>query len=350
MLATPTFQPLLHFDPSLGSKEDLAKIRDNLSAIVLAGNYVWLGGDEGTHLHRMTRGADGDFSDHKRFDLVSLIDLPDQGSKPSEIDIEGLDIDEGCVWLVGSHSRKRKKIEDDKTAEQNRKRLAEIESDGNRYTLARVPLDDGQEPTRMAGSMGAARLAGDETGNLLTSALMSDPHVRPFCAIPSKDNGLDVEGLAVRGARVFVGLRGPVLRGWAVVLDLEVDDATTGFLKFARPLRKHFLRLDGLGVRDLAILGNDLYLLAGPTMDLDGPVFVYEWPKALDTALETVIPREKLRTVLELPYAAGADHPEGMTIIDPDTGFPKVMVCYDSPLPRRIVGENAVRADVFALG
>ena len=350
MLSTPASQVLLSLDPSLGSKKDLAKIRDNLSAIVLAGKHVWLGGDEGTHLHRMTRDAGGDFSDHKRFDLLSLLDLPDQGPKPSEIDIEGLDVDEGYVWLVGSHSRKRKKVEKDETLAQNLQRLATVEADGNRYTLARVPLDDDQKPTRRTGSRAASRLEGDASGNLLTRALMDDKHVGPFCTIPSKDNGLDVEGLAVRGDRVFVGLRGPVLRGWAVLLDLEVRAAPTGFLRLARPLRKHFLHLDGLGIRDLAIHKNDVYILAGPTMDLDGPVFVYHWPNALDITSEAVVPREKLRIAREVPYAAGADHAEGMTLVDADSAKPKVMVCYDSPASQRIVGDNAVRADIFALG
>jgi len=236
VFSTPASQPLLRLDPSLGSKKDLAKIRDNLSAIVLAGNHVWLGGDEGTHLHRMTRDAGGDFSDHKRFDLLSLLELPDQGPKPSEIDIEGLDIDEGYVWLVGSHSRKRKKVEKDETPAQNLQRLATVEADGNRYTLARVPLDDDQNPTRRTLSRAASRLEGDASGNLLTRALTDDEHVGPFCSIPSKDNGLDVEGLAVRGDRVFVGMRGPVLRGWAVLLDLEVRAETTGFLQLTQAI------------------------------------------------------------------------------------------------------------------
>jgi len=42
-----------------------------------------------------------------------LIHLPDQGAKPSEVDLEGLDFNEGFVWLVGSHSRKRKKVDKD---------------------------------------------------------------------------------------------------------------------------------------------------------------------------------------------------------------------------------------------
>ena len=38
---------LLRFNPGLPPKE-LKKVRDNVSAIVLDGNHLWLGGDEGT--------------------------------------------------------------------------------------------------------------------------------------------------------------------------------------------------------------------------------------------------------------------------------------------------------------
>ncbi|MNG03413.1 hypothetical protein D3C84_864920 [compost metagenome] len=34
--------------------------------------------------------------------------------------------------------------------------------------------------------------------------------------------------------------------------------------------RKHFFALNGLGFRDLCTSGDDLLILAGPTMDLDG--------------------------------------------------------------------------------
>jgi len=351
--AKPKSQPILSLDPSLGSKKDLAKIRDNFSAIVLTGDYVWLGGDEGTQIDRMKRGHGGDFAQHRRFDLGPLVSLPVQGSKPSEIDIEGLDFDGSCLWLVGSHSLKRKKVEDDKTPQENRERLAKIEADPNRYTLARVPLDGKREPQKQNDSRSAARLEGDEKGDLLSRALAADPHIGPFCKVPSKDNGLDVEGLAVKGNRAFVGLRGPVLRGWAVVLELELKDSAPGTLVFASPLRKHFLQLDGLGVRDLAIHGKDLYILAGPTMDLDGPVFVYLWPKALASSAEALLPRQKLLKVLAVPYGAGKhagrDHAEGLALIRPQSGAPNVMICYDSPAKPRLPSDHQVRADIFDL-
>ena len=67
----PLSSPILRLDPSLPTKE-LAKIRDNFSAVVLHGSHVWLGGDEGTSIDRMTRDADGSFGSHTRFDLAPL--------------------------------------------------------------------------------------------------------------------------------------------------------------------------------------------------------------------------------------------------------------------------------------
>jgi hypothetical protein len=348
MPATPKRQPVLNLDPALGSKKDLAKIRDNFSALVLHGDHLWLGGDEGTQLDRMTRDGDN-FGEHRRFDLGPLVNLPVLGNKPSEIDMEGLDFDGGYLWIVGSHSLKRKKTEDDKTPLDNRERLATVEAEGNRYTLARLSLDGNGEPAKQSPPLRAARLEGDAQGDLLTRALAGDPHIGAFCKIPSKDNGLDVEGLAVRGNRAFVGLRGPVLRGWAIVVELELRDAALGTLVLAKPLRKHFLQLEGLGVRDLAIHGQDLYVLAGPTMSLDGPVFVYRWTGALDNTAEALLSRSALQKVLAVPFGASRDHAEGMAIIENAGGALSVMICYDSPADARLTGVAGVRADVFDL-
>jgi hypothetical protein len=108
----PTSSPILRFNAAV-LKKDLAKARDNLSAVVLRDNHLWLGGDEGTSIDRMTRDASGNFGDHSRFELKDLLKLP--ASAKEEIDIEGLDVDGGYLWAIGSHSAKRKKAESDKS-------------------------------------------------------------------------------------------------------------------------------------------------------------------------------------------------------------------------------------------
>lgn len=359
MADRPSKSPLLRFDPALPQKE-LDKVRDNVSAIVLDGDRLWLGGDEGTSIHRMTRTPAGDFSDHITFELKDTLGLP--GPAKEEIDIEGLDVDGGYLWLIGSHSAKRKKAEKDKTADKNIERLAEVEAEGNRFTLARVPLDGEAQPVAGHGRLSAARLRGDSRANLLTEALVKDPHVGRFVprptendtvkGIPGKDNGFDVEGLAVTGNRIFLGLRGPVLRGWATVIELQVREAADGSLVLEtpgasrEPYLKHFLQLDGLGVRELTIDGEDLLVLAGPSMDLDGPVYVYRWKKALIAHADSLTWNSELKKVVTVPFGVTKDHAEGLTVMSRSPL--SVMVCYDSPAARRIK-QTGVKADVFAL-
>ena len=364
MTDPPKSSCILQLDPTLPKKE-LEKIRDNFSAVVLHDDQLWLGGDEGTSIDRMTRDASGNFAGHQRFDLAPLLKLSDAG----EIDIEGLDFDSGYLWLIGSHSLKRKKPEDDKTSAENIKRLANVSADGNRFTLARVPLDPSGTLRERHGDLTASRLQGDVRGNLLTEALKEDSHVGPFVprvlpdgtieGIPSKDNGLDVEGLAISGDRVFLGLRGPVLRGWSVIVEIHATGGLDGVFTLDAldasgvKCRRHFLGLEGLGVRDLVIHERDLFILAGPTMDLDGPVSIYRWKNALERDADSLtfltIPERvtDLKRVVSVPFGIGKDHAEGLTLVP---GEPlAAMVCYDSPARIGSLKHNEVRADLFAL-
>jgi hypothetical protein len=357
----PKRSPILRFSAAL-SKKDLEKVRDNLSAVVVDHDHLWLGGDEGTSVHRMTRDESGNFGDHTAFDLKDTLKLP--GSAKEEIDIEGLDVNGGYLWLVGSHSAKRKKAEDSKSTAENLDRLSTIEVEGNRLTLARVPLDSNAKPASKHGGLTAARLHGDASGNLLTEALKKDRHVGRFVTrvlpdeaiegVPSKDNGLDVEGLAVIGNRVFIGLRGPVLRGWSVVIELRVN-ASGDILTLdplaasSAPYLKHFLQLDGLGVRDLVIHGTDLLVLAGPSMDLDGPVFIYRWNDALNANADSLTWNKDLTRLIAVPFGVTKDHAEGLSLM---TDAPmSVLVCYDSPDQTRIEGPDGsgVRVDLFEI-
>jgi hypothetical protein len=94
-----------------------------------------------------------------------------------------------------------------------RRVLARIPIDADGSLVREVPQDSGQ-PTRTAAALS------DAAGRGLRDVLTGDPHVGPFVPLPSKDNGLDVEGVVALGSRMLVGLSGPVLRGWAVVVEL----------------------------------------------------------------------------------------------------------------------------------
>jgi hypothetical protein len=244
------------------------------------------------------------------------------------------------------------------------KRLARIDRDENRYLLARIPMVEREgelelfetcpHPFKPSQTLTAASLPFTEKGNELMDALNDDAHIGPFLSIPSKDNGLDMEGLVVAEERIFIGLRGPVLRGWALIIELEVEPPAGPLsLKVIgpkdRPYRKHFLQLDGLGIRELLIDGADLLILAGPTMNLDGPSAVFRWKEAMRVSNESLVPRDKLEKLFDVPHGDGVDHAEGITFIS-DTGDQlSLLIVYDSPSDERKVGDTGVRADMFKL-
>ncbi|CAN7544543.1 MULTISPECIES: DUF3616 domain-containing protein [unclassified Pseudomonas] len=354
-----------------------AHLRDGLSAVVQVGNTLWVANDESLSLERFTRrerASPGQFlfDQQKRFPLASLLTLPvmpDVGKEDVEADLEGMsyDRDTGYLWIVGSHSLKRKKPDSTKSLKKNAERLAIVSRDGNRFLLARIPLVEENGTFTLVKSTTsddrvAAQLAGNQLGNELLDELKDDEHVGAFLHIPSKDNGFDTEGLEVNGKRVFIGLRGPVLRGWAIILEVEPEDhpklAHTLRLKKIGPggrkYRKHFFQLNGLGVRDLCLDGDDMLILAGPTMDLDGPVTVFRWRDGARPADEGFVFSEQLTSVLEVPYGQGedkgCDHAEGMTFIGTEgVEEPLLLVVYDVNSDKRKQGSNGLEQDVFRL-
>jgi hypothetical protein len=199
----------------------------------------------------------------------------------------------------------------------------------------------------------AASIPLAEDTSVLAGWLADDPHLAPFLAIPSKENGLDIEGIAAAGNRVWLGLRGPVLRGHAVILEFDFELASDGTLVPRRlanghAYAKHVLPSDGLGVRDLARDGEDILVLTGPALGSDGPSHVLRWRGALD-AEEGVHAGESVVHLAELPYLGHFDHPEGI-VRWPEGGEDAWLVVHDSPAPERLDRERlSVRADVLRL-
>ena len=362
--ARPAATVALDLQPPGGCAGTDKPLRDNASAVVQTGDCLWIAADETTCVERLvSRDGRRSYGEHRSFDLCRFFDLP--GGPEQEIDIEGLHVDGGYLWVTGSHSyarRKPKALEDDEAAALAR--LTEVKHEPNRYLVGRIPLvpgEDGLPELRAEAEhdgrlLTAASLRMGNHHNSLIRALKGDEHLERFLEVPAKENGFDIEGIAARGGRIFLGLRGPVLRGWAVVLELEVEEKKPGRLRLTeldedeRRYRKHFLDLDGLGVRDLKVLGDDLLILAGPTMDLDGPVQLWRWPDALSCVAERVIPRKRLQMVMDLPFGQGFDHAEGISLFEgEDGGQHRLLVAYDNPGAARRRGDHGVELDLFDL-
>jgi hypothetical protein len=345
---------------------DGAEGRRDLSAAVADGDALWLGSDEGTCLVRLRRVAEDRWADAIDVDLSDLVALP--GAAGDEIDIEGIDVAGGWMWVAGSHSAVRRKPDEALPAAKRLRRLARTTRKGNRHLVARLPLvpDASGLDTLVRETLGddgvrrhAARLPGTRSRDALTRALRDDPHLGDWLRVPGKDNGFDVEGLAVHGERLWLGLRSPVLRGMAVVLathpGADADDPAALRLRRCSPggrrYEKFFLDLYGLGVRELCVDGDDLLILAGPSMVLDGRCTVLRWKDARHARGDALVARDALEVVLELPYGRGGeervDHPEGLALVGDDDGR-ALLVVHDAPDGQRQRG-TAVTADLYPL-
>jgi hypothetical protein len=322
---------------------------------------LWVGSDELTTIERLFPVDHHVFGEHESVAIANFIELFDQDS---EIDIEGLDYNEPYLWFTGSHSTKRKKTKG-KNLEKDIRKLSEIKTELNRYIIARIPFSEKKlhkscpHPTHPKKTCTAACLKKTDEGNILTEALKTDSHLGPFLSncIPSKENGFDIEGLAVYNSTIFLGLRGPVLREWAIILEIEVEETEPGILTLKETgedeqlYKKHFVDLKGLGIRELCFHGKDLLILAGPTMSIEGAMRVYRLKHALEHPSDSLSSQDTgdLEVVFDLPFTLETDHAEGLALFPCFDQTNGLLVVYDSPDPVRKAASDAIFADIFRL-
>ena len=344
---------LIQFEKGFSNMEDL---RTEISSCLATEDNLWLSYDEDAGIERLTSTERG-YGYHKHYELFNFFDLPG-GS--DEADMEALAYQEPYLWFCGSMSLKRNSPSEGDPVDKQLFNLSEIATDENRFSLGCIPCikKDGtyellKEAEYKGKTIKPLMLRGGTKSTELHNALMNDEHLDKFMQIPCKDNGFDIEGLAVFEERIFIGLRGPVLNGYAVILEISCKEFDGELLLSKKPdeeklYRKHFIDLSGMGIRELNIdKKGDLYLLAGPTMDLDGTISIYKIEGGLPDEYGSVIHKpERLFDVArgaELEH--GADKAEGMAFL-PDG---KLLITYDTPVPERLEGENAVWMDCYDL-
>jgi hypothetical protein len=285
----------------------------NMSAGTRIGDTLFVAADEHCGIDRLCL-TDESWCNHATFVLKDLIELDEP---EAEADLEGLSAENGWLWAVGSHARTRYKPEKFAGETINLGKLANLKDTRARCLLARFPLvetDKGWQPVARDGDRRAGLLKQGKHGNTLMKLIREDPLLEPFTRIPAKEGGLDVEGLAVTGDRVALGMRGPVIATHAVLLEMRIAAKKSGQLEISDGPYKRLVAMEGLGIRDLKRCGDDLLILAGPTTGLSGPVALY--------------------------------HPEGLALWSED----EILVICDSPAPERVNAEQGtIMADLFKL-
>lgn len=273
----------------------------DLSGVVVIGDYLVLGADEGHCLQILRRTPD-----NPCWSLQQKMPLAKQDQ---ETDIEAISFGDGHLYVIGSHSSRRRRIKPELSVHRNRERLLQVRQDPSRNRLYRIPFDPG------TGTVGNAKSID------LSKRLRRDPLLKTFYAIPSKENGIDIEGMAYRDGLLYIGFRGPVLRHNLVPVML-VD--------FKRPKQYtvNFVCLDGQGVRDMAVLEQGFLILSGPVNDAPGPFQLWWWDGA-----DQIPGRDRVvRPAVTLgPVSApGGAKAEGLALLAEQRGTAQVLVVYDT--------------------
>jgi len=336
-----------------GDVDPREKLLISLSAVTEATGFLWTASDEGRTLECLKPDGNRGYALKQQYQLDEIFEgLPGEGeAKPPEADIESLSVsNDTWLWICGSHGNVRSGIAKTRQESAEGKKTIprpepDIMSRPSRCLLGRVKLIDGGGAIEQTGE----RLPFEGTGSL-RALLMNNPHLQPFMGLPAKENGLDIEGItATESGAVFLGMRGPVVAGFAVVIEANAD---TIFKKDVK-LITHFVNLSGLGVRDLSHDGDDILILAGPVGGLDGPFRIYHWKPGRTECVQSAkrlyqspikVRRTKARSAPR-GIVKQSEHPEGFCWFrrERERGL---LVLYDSPdKPTRIKKNCRYSAD-----
>lgn len=198
-------------------------------------------------------------------DFVRLIDDSFE-DKPLELDAEGVAFDDGSFYVIGSHGRPR---------HEPGKNASKIEARAKASSrVFRIRFPSGSIDM-MTGKLDG--LPEVSTSLNLTRIFRAQAALEPFVDKPLDENGLTVEGVAVRDCVLYAGLRSPVPEDRrAAILSVPLRALFDGETRkectvIETVLRRLQLGVDcngkARGVRDLATFGGRLMVLAGPVND-----------------------------------------------------------------------------------
>jgi hypothetical protein len=238
----------------------------------------------------------------------NVIRLVDDGVK-GDPDAEGAAYDNGFFYITGSHGRGRNHPEKDSTPS---------------YMIFRFPVD---------------KVSGQPTFEVSEDKVVGvEPSLRLRAAIKDKlffvydqplgCNGANIEGIAVKDGRMYLGFRGPSIDGLAFILSVDANAVFTESQPLGQDLKQLKLGVDA-GIRDLASVEGGVLVLSGPVNDQAVTPSVFLWnekTEALKKLAELAIPEQlkghKAETLLVLKDAAGEPWRVLVMFDGPENGGP----------------------------
>lgn len=193
--------------------------------------------------------------------VIRLVPDKEDGFEFDELDTEGIAYDGGYFYVVGSHGAPRKP---DKPL------------DPSRFFLFRFKVDtqSGLPDFKLDGEVPVDPKS-IEKKNTLREVIKAAPQIGAFAEKPLSQNGANVEGIAVKGERIFLGFRGPSVGDNAFILSVDRNGVFGGGAM--NPKVDALALGKDIGIRDLAPLKSGMLVLAGPAPDAAGTYAIAHW-------------------------------------------------------------------------
>ncbi|MCC0178319.1 DUF3616 domain-containing protein [Waterburya agarophytonicola K14] len=262
---------------------------EDISAVGIVGKYILIGADEGNTIQVLEPNKK-----RSKYRVAGNIELLGKESK-AEIDLEGMAVINNTVYVTGSHSSNYKTIIDE----------------NNRKNVFRFQLNP--ETGKLESSIEKASLQ---------TILERDKILSQFANIPYNENGVDIEGIALKSDRLYFGFRTPVLHDDyipIVVVEFEQINPSDRY-------ELRYVNLDGNGIRDLVAVNDGFLILTDETGTKGSDYRVYFWDGNDD--LPKPDNRSAAKLLREIP-AKKNTKAEGLTILAETASSYRILVVYD---------------------
>src|SRR5262249_47943437 len=217
---------------------------NDVSGVGVVGDFLVICSDEVSVVQVLGKDGTG-------YKVVADVVL---GKPDEETDIEAVAAEGNTVYVTGSH---------------NKVRFIGAKGGGGITPVEEKPRQHRDQVFRF--TLGPDGTPGPVEVMSLRGVLDAHPILRQFVPVASKENGIDIEGLAVKDGRLYFGFRGPVLRdNWVPILSCT-------FGKEPGDVKVAYTRFGGRGVRDMVAVKDGFLVLAGPVGDGDQSYQIYLW-------------------------------------------------------------------------
>lgn len=244
---------------------------------------------------------------------------PDGRDKAIDFDGEAVAYAGGAFYVAGSHGRPRHEAKKPGAdpAEQDAK--AQV---SRRLFRVLLPPEGADADGKLTGKPEIV-----ETGRL-NDAIAAHPEISDSRDAPLAEQGLSLEGIAVRDGRLYAGLRAPVSKGTAWMLSVPLD-ALFG----DKPLTSDLVGLklgpdskgNPRGIRDLAPFRDGFLIIAGPAVDPpDDAVADGDYTLFYSAG-------DRLEELLKLPGYGTKVKPEAVLPLTEAGGMVEALLLFDGP-------------------